>query len=128
MGLTYAQPGLLAEARGEPPTALDWAVRCVSLFAEFPHPLTGTGPRDLARLTAELGFPALAASWQRCTGEPLPDEVRRAITAMAGGQDKEDPTGSPRACGIAIQISSEKACNLEGTMIRGSITHLVSNN
>src|SRR6516225_5731142 len=58
----------LAEQRNDHSTALDWTVRCVALFPEFPHPATGSGPQHLVRLTAALGLPALEASWQRCTG------------------------------------------------------------
>jgi Tetratricopeptide repeat len=45
MALTYAQLGLLAEARTQAPLALTWNIRCVTLFDEFPSPLTGSGPR-----------------------------------------------------------------------------------
>jgi len=73
---------LLAEARGDPTAALDWIVRCIALFPEFPHPATGPGPRHLTRLTASLGMPALETSWQRCTGAALPARIRTAITEM----------------------------------------------
>ena len=81
MALTYGQLGLLAEAREDLATALDWTVRCIALFSEFPHPATGPGPRHLVRLTVELGLPALEASWQRCTGAPLPEHIRSAVSA-----------------------------------------------
>jgi tetratricopeptide (TPR) repeat protein len=76
MAMTYGQIGLLTELGGDAAGALDWTVRCVSLFPEFPHPLTGPGPRHLARLTGILGMRALEDSWQRCTGRPLPEAVR----------------------------------------------------
>ena len=82
MASTYGQLGLLSEARGDGAGALDWTVRCVALFPEFPHPATGPGPGHLARLTAELGMPALEASWQRCTGGPLPETVRAWVAAQ----------------------------------------------
>jgi hypothetical protein len=88
MAMSYGQLGLLAEARKDPALALDWMVRCVALFPEFPHPATGSGPHHLVRLTAALGRPALEASWQRCTGRPLPDHIRGAVvTAIEGGSD-----------------------------------------
>jgi hypothetical protein len=43
-------------------SALDWTVRCVALFSDFPHPATGPRPHQLVRLTAALGLPALEAS------------------------------------------------------------------
>ncbi|HEV3290257.1 MAG TPA: tetratricopeptide repeat protein, partial [Streptosporangiaceae bacterium] len=64
MALTYGQLGLLAEARQQPRQALDWMVRCVTLFSQFPHPATGPGPEHLARLTGQLGLPALEQAWQ----------------------------------------------------------------
>jgi tetratricopeptide (TPR) repeat protein len=79
---TYSQLGSLADARAEPDTALDWTVRGVALFPEFPHPATGSGPDNLARLTASLGMAALEASWQRCTGASLPDHIRTGVTDM----------------------------------------------
>ncbi len=81
MALTYAQLGLLAEARDQATQALEWNIRCVTLFSEFPSPLTGTGPAALARLTRQLGMPALEAAWQQATGQPLPQPVRGYITS-----------------------------------------------
>ena len=88
---TYGQLGLLAEVRGDAVAALDWMVRCVALFAEFPHPATGPGPQHLARLTAGLGLPALEASWQRCTGTALPAQVRTALSKMIDEQGGAAP-------------------------------------
>ncbi|HLJ98966.1 MAG TPA: tetratricopeptide repeat protein, partial [Streptosporangiaceae bacterium] len=78
---TLGQLGLLAEMRGDDAAALDWTVRCLALFSEFPHPLTGPGPRHLARLTRQLGFGALEETWQRITGDPLPQAVRDYVEA-----------------------------------------------
>ena len=81
MAPSYGQLGLLHEARDDLPAALDWTVRCVALFADFPHPATGPGPAHLARLTARLGLPALEAAWRRATGQILPDHVRTWVEA-----------------------------------------------
>jgi len=86
MARSYRQFGRLAEACKDAVTALGWTVRCIALFSEFPHPLTGTGPRALVRLTKTLGIPALEASWQRCTGAPLPDHIRSAVVTAIDGQ------------------------------------------
>ncbi len=83
MAPTYGQLGLLAEQRGNAAQALDWMVRCVALFAEFPHPATGPGPHNLARLTAALGLDALEAAWLRVTGQPLPAAIRTHVTKPA---------------------------------------------
>jgi tetratricopeptide (TPR) repeat protein len=76
LAVTYGQLGRLAEDRHQPRQALDWMVRCVTLFDQFPHPATGPGPRHLARLTRQLGTPALEQAWQQATGQPLPQQVR----------------------------------------------------
>jgi tetratricopeptide (TPR) repeat protein len=76
MALTYAQSGLLAEQQGQLAEALAWVVRCVSLFDEIPHPSAGSGPRDLARLTSQLGTAALEDAWQAVTGGELPKAVQ----------------------------------------------------
>jgi tetratricopeptide (TPR) repeat protein len=76
MALSYGQLGLLAEAQGNPGQAMEWIVRCVALFDDFPHPSTEPAPGHLARLTLQLGIPALEACWQKATGSPLPDAVR----------------------------------------------------
>ncbi len=91
MAMTYGQLSLLAEAQDDAATALDWMVRCVALFPEFPHPSTGPGPFHLARLTAQLGMETLAAIWQRVTGVPLPDPVRRFVEEKIakGGESDE---------------------------------------
>ncbi len=81
LALSYGQLGLLAEKRGHPRQALEWMVRCVALFPEFPHPLTGPGPDHLARLTAQLGIDALEASWLEITGSALPKAVRDYISS-----------------------------------------------
>ena len=91
MALTYAQLGLLAEERGQRPLALEWNIRCVTLFDQFPHPLTGTGPTALARLTRQLGMPALEQAWQQITGQPVPQAVRDYITS----HHDEEPGGEP---------------------------------
>ena len=76
MAMSFGQLGLLAETRGRPEEAMEWMVRCVTLFAEFPHPMTGTGPTHLARLTAVLGIDTLERCWHRVTGQPLSPGVR----------------------------------------------------
>jgi hypothetical protein len=81
MASSYGQLGLLAERRGRAPEALEWTVRCVALFPEFPHPATGPGPRHLARLAGELGIGALEAAWRKATGDELPDPVRSWVEA-----------------------------------------------
>jgi tetratricopeptide (TPR) repeat protein len=92
MALTYAQLGLLAEDRAQAPLALEWNVRCVTLFDQFPSPLTVTGPTTLARLTLQLGMPALEQAWQQITGQPVPQVVRDYITSH---RDEAQPGGKP---------------------------------
>ena len=75
MALTCAQLGLLAEKKENPGQALEWAVRSVALFDDVPHPGSGTGPGQLARLGSQLGTEALEACWRRVTGGSLPDTV-----------------------------------------------------
>jgi tetratricopeptide (TPR) repeat protein len=81
LALTYGQLGLLSEVRQRPRQALDWMARCVTLFGQFPHPATGPGPWHLARLTRQLGMPALEETWQQITGQPVPQAVRDYITS-----------------------------------------------
>jgi len=94
MALSYGQLGLLAEARGSPGQTLEWTVRCVVLFDDFPHPSTGPGPDHLARLTRQLGIPALEACWQLVTGGPLPGAVRDYVHAY-----RPDPGDAPEGAG-----------------------------
>jgi tetratricopeptide (TPR) repeat protein len=73
--LTLAQLGLLSTEQKRPADALEFAVRSVTLFDEFPHPATGTAPRDLARLTRQFGPDALEKSWRKVTGSVPPQKV-----------------------------------------------------
>ena len=88
MARTYAQLGLLAEDRGQATLALQHNIRCVTLFSQFPSPQTGTGPAALARLTRQLGLPALEHAWQQVTGQPVAQAVRDYIAGQPepGGQ------------------------------------------
>ena len=90
--MTYGQLGLLAEDRQQPRQALDWTIRCVTLFSQFPHPATGPGPGHLARLTRQLGMPALEQAWQQVTGQPVPQPVRDYITSHP---DQAQPGDTP---------------------------------
>ena len=71
--------------------ALKWMVRCVRLFEEFPHPLTGQGPRHLVRLTGVLGMAALDQCWRDVTGSELPP-VLVAYAQAQQGQDVQQGT------------------------------------
>ena len=90
MATSYRQLGLLAEQRGQPRQALEWMVRCVALFEDFPHPLTGPGPEHLARLTAQLGIDVLEASWREVTGSLLPQAVRDYISSSRPQPDNQE--------------------------------------
>jgi len=71
----------VSQLRGQPRTALEWLVRCVALFGEFPDPLAGPALGDLARLTAELGTSALEACWSEVTGGSPPRAVRDYVSS-----------------------------------------------
>jgi Tetratricopeptide repeat len=86
MAITYGQLGLFAEDRQQPDQALAWMVRCVTLFDQFPHPAAGSVPAHLARLTRQLGMPALEQAWWQVTGQPVPQPVRDYLTS----HDDED--------------------------------------
>ena len=75
LALTLAQCSLLATEQQRPAEALEFAVRAVTLFDEFPHPSTGTAPRDLTRLTVQLGLDALQQCWRNVTGSIPPQTV-----------------------------------------------------
>lgn len=79
MALNYAQWGFLEIERGMVYQALERVVRSVTLFSEFPHPLTGAAPALLRLLGSTLGLPALEQTWLEVTGEPLPANVREFV-------------------------------------------------
>ena len=88
--LTYAQIGLLCEARGQAEDALEWCIRAVALFLpEFPSRQTGTAPRQLSQLTERLGQDVLAATWQRVTGQAVPDNVTQTIPLILEALKKQ---------------------------------------
>ncbi len=91
MALSFGQLGLLAENRGQPRQALEWTIRSVVLFREFPHPATGPAPSHLARLTTKLGTGGLEECWQRVTGGLLPRAIRSYIEHPEHGEGKGAP-------------------------------------
>ena len=93
MASSYGQLGLLAETLGTSGQALEWVVRCVALFDDFPSPSTGSGPGHLARLTRQLGIPALDACWQQVTGGPLPYAVREYLRSYPDTADTAEGAG-----------------------------------
>jgi tetratricopeptide (TPR) repeat protein len=91
--LTYGQLGLLAEKRNEPLEALEWMIKCVSKFDEFPHPATGPAPEHLTRIVAGWGrdgMDLLDWWWEEVTGNPLPDSVRTYVRAGILRRRKND--------------------------------------
>jgi hypothetical protein len=76
---SFGQLGMLAEQRGQPTQALEWMVRCVVLFDEFPHPATGPAPIHLARLSTDLGIDTLKHCWRQVTDKPIPAAVQHFI-------------------------------------------------
>lgn len=93
LALTYAQLGLLAEEQGSTRDALRWNVRCVALFEEFPHPLTGTGALRLVVLTHEMGMGALEEVWVEVTGEELPGNVRDVVEQVLRELENDEEGG-----------------------------------
>jgi hypothetical protein len=91
MAGTYARLGLVAEDRAQTPLAMEWNIRCVTLFDEFPSPLTSTAPAALARVTRQLGMPALEQAWQQITGQPVPQAVREYIVSH---REDDQPGGT----------------------------------
>jgi hypothetical protein len=91
MAMTYGQLGLLAEARGDPVEALRQTIRCIALFEEFPHSLTGPAPTILTRLTHQVGSDTLETLWQEVTHQPLPVVVRDFVDRSAKSTDKRSP-------------------------------------
>ena len=75
----FTQLSSLAGKRGRAGQELEWTVRWVTVFDEFPHPLTRPGPENLATLAKHLGIGALEETWLRVTGKPLPQTVREYV-------------------------------------------------
>ncbi len=72
---SYGQLGGLAARRGQSQQALDWMIKSVTQFDEFPHPATQPAPVMLAMLAFHLGVSVLEQGWQDATGSPLPAAV-----------------------------------------------------
>lgn len=79
MVVIFLQLGMTAEAQERNALALEWYIRCATVFDEFPDPLARSGPAGVARLTRQLGLPALEQAWQQVTGQPVPQPVRDYI-------------------------------------------------
>ncbi len=90
VSMGYGQLGLLAERRGGPEAGLEWAIRAVTVFDTFPHPDSFPGPLHLGRLTAQLGFDAVAACWRSVTGAEPPEGVRLFVEGLNAQRRKDD--------------------------------------
>jgi tetratricopeptide (TPR) repeat protein len=87
MARNYGQLGVLAETKGQPSDGLEYVVRCVALFNQFPHPASGPGPHHLVRMTRQLGIGTLAETWRKVTDVELPQAVKEYVQqAMEDGQ------------------------------------------
>jgi len=87
----YAALCLLSEERHEYLKALRYAIRCVTQFDEFPHPMTEPGPEHLAQLTTRLGVDALEACWREITGGDLRQDIRAYVSSV--GYRPDDSSG-----------------------------------
>ncbi|WP_328958622.1 tetratricopeptide repeat protein [Kitasatospora purpeofusca] len=76
---TFGQFGLFAAERGRPREAMEWLVRSITCFEEFPHPATWPSVVGLRRLTVDLGPRAVERAWRSVTGRRLPDAVRDQV-------------------------------------------------
>ncbi|KJY29802.1 tetratricopeptide repeat protein, partial [Streptomyces sp. NRRL S-495] len=76
---TFGQFGLLAAEQGRPREAMEWLVRSINCFEEFPHPATWPSVVGLRRLTVDLGPRAVERAWRSVTGRRLPDAVRDQV-------------------------------------------------
>ena len=90
MARSYGQLGLLAEERGQPQQALEWMIRCVALFDQYPHPATGPAPQHLQHLTRLLGPEPLEQVWHDVTGQPIPPKIlTHATTPPSEGEGQK---------------------------------------
>ncbi|MER6360727.1 tetratricopeptide repeat protein [Kitasatospora sp. NPDC001527] len=73
---TFGQFGLFAAEQGRPREAMEWLVRSITAFEEFPHPLTWPSVVNLGLLARDLGPRAVERAWRSVTGRRLPDALR----------------------------------------------------
>ncbi|MFB7380952.1 tetratricopeptide repeat protein [Kitasatospora purpeofusca] len=76
---TFGQFGLFAAEQGRPREAMEWLVRSITAFEEFPHPATWPSVVGLRRLAVDLGPRAVERAWRSVTGRRLPDAVRDRV-------------------------------------------------
>ncbi|MFB6889852.1 tetratricopeptide repeat protein [Kitasatospora sp. NPDC056327] len=73
---TFGQFGLFAAEQGRPREAMEWLVRSITCFEEFPHPMTWPSAVNLRLLARDVGPRAVERAWRSVTGRRLPDAVR----------------------------------------------------
>ncbi|MER7701476.1 tetratricopeptide repeat protein [Kitasatospora sp. NPDC097605] len=78
---TFGQFGLFAAEQGRPREAMEWLVRSITCYEEFPHPLTWPSVLNLGHLARDLGPRAVERAWRSVTGRRLPDALRDHIGA-----------------------------------------------
>ncbi|WP_327064079.1 tetratricopeptide repeat protein [Kitasatospora purpeofusca] len=76
---TFGQFGLFAAEQGRPREAMEWLVRSITAFEEFPHPATWPSVVGLRRLAVDLGPRSVERAWRTVTGRRLPDAVREQV-------------------------------------------------
>jgi tetratricopeptide (TPR) repeat protein len=75
-----ARLGVFAWNEGDYALALEWVVRALAISEPHTGALAEVDTSFLLRLTSVLGMDALASSWCKVTGSPLPAEVRELAT------------------------------------------------
>ena len=86
LAVNYNLAALVAWQRGSLAAALEWAVRSLAMFEEFPDPGSNPAPQYLLSLTSAQGLSVLEDIWLRVTLRPLPMAIREFIRQAPAGR------------------------------------------
>jgi tetratricopeptide (TPR) repeat protein len=122
MAIAYGNLGRLAEDRGDTDGALEWTIRSVALFEQFPHQTTGPAHHQLAQMNRRFGRQALERRWVDIIGSPVPERVRDFLESQVqGGQLSQQKPVTGNSVGSSARTAARRLAPEHGPELEAQV-------